>query len=173
VHHVEPLCRVAGNSRRARSVSTTPWHSLHLFTRVIKDPLTLQLDQAMAKILTSSPQLSWLFLDDFPFHGACWDALASNASVCPDLQVFLWVDCPICKDGRVLVTAGNHDTIRRVVQTRAATLRLAMINPDNKLQSSLILSSYNDSSSNKKAIVQDRMASQKEMKNLPYNYNDF
>jgi hypothetical protein len=107
-------------------------------------------------------------MDYFPFHGACWDAL-SNAAVCPDLQV-LWVDCPIGKDGRIQVTGGNHDTTRRVVQTRAATatLRLAMINPDTKLQSSLILSS-DDSCS--KRIMTARMAGKKEPKKSAFPYD--
>ena len=92
-----------------------------------------QLDSAMAKVLTSCSHLRWLYIEDFPFHGACWSALAGGA--CPELQL-LWIDCPVHQNGRISVTAGDHDVIRRALTTR--TLSLCMINPDEKLKSSFI-----------------------------------
>lgn len=93
-----------------------------------------KLDSALAKVLTSCPNLRWLYITYFPFFDKCWTALDSGA--CPDLQV-LWTSRTISKDGRECVTAGDHDMIRRVLTERK--LPLYMINPDEKLKSSFIL----------------------------------
>jgi hypothetical protein len=127
------------------------------------DDSSTKYDAAMAKILKSCPQLRWLYMDYFPFHGACWDALDDGA-VCPELQV-LWIACPVSKDGRMHVTAGNHDTIRNVLRNRA--LPLLMINPDTELQSSLIFSADKEKSKNM-ILMHDSMNGIKQPKGVSY-----
>jgi hypothetical protein len=92
------------------------------------------LDEGLALVLSGCPHLKFLFVDSFPFEGACWKVLAERA--CHALEV-LWIDCPVNRDGRLDVARGDHTVIRRVLTSR--TLHLCMINPDRKLKSRFIV----------------------------------
>ena len=100
-----------------------------------KNDSTQASDKGIESILLSCADLSWLFVEEAAmlFREASWKALDST-DVCSKLEV-LWISSYHKKDDRHHVTRGDHSVIRRVLSNRYATLKLCMINPDEKLKS--------------------------------------
>ena len=96
-------------------------------------------DADLAPIITSCPDLRWLFIDETSglFRDASWQALL-NDGACPNLEI-LWVDSTENGDGRRNVARGDHDLIRRALNARKDVLRLCMVNPDTKLESRYVI----------------------------------
>ena len=100
---------------------------------------TYATDVDLAPIISSCPNLRWLYIDETSglFHNSSWNALLKDAS-CPNLEV-LWVESTKGGDGRRNIARGDHDVIRRALNARKDTLKLCMINPDDKLKSRYII----------------------------------
>ena len=96
-------------------------------------------DADLAPIISSCPEMRWLYIDETSglFQDASWSALFKDGS-CPNLEV-LWVESTKGGEGRRNVARGNHDAIRRALNARKETLKLCMINPDDKLKSRYII----------------------------------
>ena len=100
---------------------------------------THAMDADLAPIIASCPEMRWLYIDETSglFQNASWKALLKDGS-CPNLEV-LWVESTKGGDGRRNVARGDHDAIRRALNARKDTLKLCMINPDDKLKSRYII----------------------------------
>ena len=96
-------------------------------------------DADLAPIISSCSDLRWLYIDETSglFQNSSWKALLQAGS-CTNLEV-LWVESTTGGDGWRNVARGNHDVIRRALNARKDTLKLCMINPDNKLKSRYII----------------------------------
>jgi len=103
------------------------------------DGSTNATDHGLESIIKSCHDLCWLFVEEgtMLFRDASWKALDSEKS-CPNLEV-LWISSYQSTDDRHHVTRGDHKIIRRVLNNRSSTLKLCMINPNEKLKSRYII----------------------------------
>jgi len=95
-------------------------------------------DVMLAETLRACPELRWCFVKSSIFGTECWNALEDCKNVCPHLEV-LWVDAPLHTEERIDVARGDHDTIRRALESRRDVLKICMINPDDKNESRYVL----------------------------------
>jgi hypothetical protein len=109
--------------------------TLSMTQKYSKDDSTEASDEGIESIIMSCPDLSWLFVEETAmlFGDASWKALDST-DVCPKLEV-LWISSYHKTDDCHHVTRGDHSVIRRVLSNRYASLKLCMINPDERLKS--------------------------------------
>ena len=98
-------------------------------------------DFNLANVLRSCQDLRWCFIKSSIFGTECWNCLATEG-VCPNLEV-LWIDSPLHTMDRTNIARGNHDTIRKALNGRADTLKLCMINPDEKNKSRYVIGGTN------------------------------